>query len=297
MPSSSSLKADFTLLLVTLLAAAGWIFSKEALVQMPPLTFIAMRFFSSGVILALFDLQALAGMSGNALKKAALSGVCFAVAMLCWISGLSHSENLGVGAFLTSLGVVMVPLMSLLFGDRPGRSSWLALPFAVAGLVSLSLDSAFEFGLAEWMFLTAAVLFALVFILTSRAAAVVPAVPLSSIQLMTVGLIVGPLALMTESWQAVELDIWWWVLASILIATCLRFFLQVWAQGRTSASKAAMIMVLEPVWTAVLAVLWFNESMTLVQVIGCSLIFFSLVVGRLGAVARLLRAVRTPVQG
>jgi hypothetical protein len=37
---SNTVKADLLLLVVTLLAAAGWMFSKEALQGLPPLLFI-----------------------------------------------------------------------------------------------------------------------------------------------------------------------------------------------------------------------------------------------------------------
>ena len=44
-------QADALLLLVTALAAGGWIFSKEALAGMPPLLFIGTRFLLAGLIL------------------------------------------------------------------------------------------------------------------------------------------------------------------------------------------------------------------------------------------------------
>jgi drug/metabolite transporter (DMT)-like permease len=39
-------------------------------------------------------------------------------------------------------------------------------------------------------------------------------------------------------------------------------------------------MTLEPIWTALLAGVWFAETMTVMQIIGCSLIFSALLVSR-----------------
>ena len=50
MTQAVSVKADLVLVLVTLLAAAGWIFSKEALAGLAPLMFIFIRFVSAGVV-------------------------------------------------------------------------------------------------------------------------------------------------------------------------------------------------------------------------------------------------------
>ncbi|MDS6630069.1 EamA family transporter [Klebsiella michiganensis] len=46
-------KSESLLLLVTLCAGAGWIFSKEALGALPPVFFIAVRFLAGGLLLGL----------------------------------------------------------------------------------------------------------------------------------------------------------------------------------------------------------------------------------------------------
>jgi drug/metabolite transporter (DMT)-like permease len=48
----------------------------------------------------------------------------------------------------------------------------------------------------------------------------------------------------------------------------------------TQVSHAAVIMNLEPVWTAIFAVFWFSESMGGGQVFGCCLIFVAMLVSR-----------------
>ena len=52
-----------------------------------------------------------------------------------------------------------------------------------------------------------------------------------------------------------------------------------------------MIMVLEPLWASLLAVFWFAETMTLQQLIGCSLIFLALLINRWRALQQLLKSV------
>jgi len=52
-----------------------------------------------------------------------------------------------------------------------------------------------------------------------------------------------------------------WLLLSAIIGTSARFLLQTYAQGLTIPSHAAVIMILEPIWTALIAAAWFNERM------------------------------------
>lgn len=277
----SPLRADLLLVAITLLAAAGWIFSRETIAGLPPLTFIALRFSGAGLILVPLCWQSLRSLSPSQWRAALLVGVMFGLAMVSWITGLHLTEHVGVGSFLCSLSLVMVPIVSLLFGDRPGGYAYLALPVALAGLACLSLDGHFALGVAEACFLLSALIFAFMYIINSRAAARTPALPLTAVQLLVTGVItaVGALLFETPSWQQPP-AIWGWFLASLLIATTFRFVLQTYALGMTPPSHSAIIMNLEPVWTALLAVLWLGEAMSGLQLSGCGLIFAAMLLNR-----------------
>ena len=138
---SDARKSDALLVVVTLLAAISWMFSKEAVLLMPPLLFMAARFLTAGGILALVALPALKRLTFDQARRALGVGLVFGIAMSCWVLGLFYSESLGEGAFLTSLGVVIVPIIArVIFKERQPMSTWLAIPIAVAGLALLSLE-------------------------------------------------------------------------------------------------------------------------------------------------------------
>ena len=281
MPQYST-KADVLLIIVTLIAAVSWMFSKEALSGFPPLLFVGSRFLLAGLILAAFGFTLLRTLSSDQWRRAVAVGTVFGCAMSFWIMGLFHADNLGEGAFITSMAVVLVPPMSaLFFRETISASTWVALPLAIAGMALLGLQQGFQPESSQLFFFCAAVLFSLTFILNGRAAARIPALALSAIQLCIVGLVALPISVATESWpNEIRGDMLWWLTLSVVIGTAARFLLQTYAQGLTSPSHAAVIMVLEPIWTALIAAAWFGERMTDIQVMGCGLIFASLLANR-----------------
>lgn len=279
---SHSLKADFLLVIVTLLAAISWMFSKEALAEMPPLLFIGSRFLLAGVFLAVFSQRSLIGLNPRQWLASAQVGVLFGLSMCLWIFGLFYAKNLGEGAFITSIASILVaPISFFIFKAKVERSNWLALPIALLGLALLSLQNGFRPEASQLFFLAAAILLSLTFILNGRAAARMSAAALTAISLSFVGVIAILISATVEQWpEQTTFSMLQWLILSALIGTAARFLLQTYAQGLTTPSHAAVIMILEPIWTALIAAAWFNERMSLLQLIGCSLIFAALIINR-----------------
>jgi len=226
-------------------------------------------------------------------RGALVVGALFSLAMVLWIKGLEHARHLGEGAFISSLGAVLVPVVArLFFGEHPPRIAWVAMPVAMVGFAFLSLEHGFRFEPGQWLFLAAALVFAVLINLNSRVVRKVPPLALSTVQVMMVGVVVLPLSAVYETWPAaVATPVLGWVLASALIATTLRFFTQLYGQSLTTPSHASMILMLEPMWTAMLAAWWFGERMSGLQFVGCALIFSALVLSRWRVMRDLLRTV------
>nr|WP_204355751.1 DMT family transporter [Marinobacter bohaiensis] len=303
-----SRKADLLMVVVTLLAAIGWMFSKEAVQLMPPLLFMSLRFFIAGAILLVAGQGQIRRLAPDQLRRAIGVGLVFGFAMSAWITGLFLTDNVGEGAFLTSLGVVFVPIIArVVFREIQPLSTWVALPVAIAGLALLSLRNGFRPEAGQVFFVLAASVFALYFTLNTRAANTrvtrgsrgeeqrkerVPALALTAIALTTVGFVTLALSALREPWaptfSGFQPMLWVWVLASATIGTAGRFFVQTYAQSLSANSHGVVILVLEPVWVAIFAAAWFGETMSAVQLGGCSLIFAALLFNRWGAVKKLL---------
>ncbi|MEI8597464.1 EamA family transporter [Vibrio sp. M60_M31a] len=71
-----------------------------------------------------------------------------------------------------------------------------------------------------------------------------------------------------------------WFVASVIPATCLRFFIQIKGRSGTNQPNAALLMTLEPLWTVLISVVWLNEAMSTNKILGIVLILTALMVYR-----------------
>ncbi|WP_026972745.1 DMT family transporter [Aliagarivorans marinus] len=279
-----NLRGELLMVFTTVLAASGWVFSKEAIAGIPPFSFIGLRFVAASLLMVPFCLADLRRLSLKQLGRAAVVGCVLGITLSLWISGVAVSNSLGEGAFIMSLSMLFVPLLSwLLFGRRPARVFWLSLVLAVTGLALLNLQGGWQQSLHLLLFLAASLGLAFHFLFNSRLARSVPILALSCVQLLMVGLIASCLSLLTEQVpEQIPTITWYWVGISALVATSLRYFFQTRSQSLLPAESAAILMLLEPVWTVILSVLLYQEQLSLSKLAGCSLILFALLLFRLG---------------
>lgn len=309
MALSNTLKSDLLLVLVTLLAAISWMFSREAVMLMPPLLFMAIRFLLAGTLLVPFAWRQLRRLNRQQVMRSIRVGLVFGVAMSLWVTGLHLTDHVGESAFLVSLGVVLVPVIArVVFKEKPPLSTWLALPVAITGLAFLSLENGFRPEPGQMFFVIAAVIFALFYTLNTRAANAgssinaqgvtihrprVPALALTTLALLTVAAVTGSLSLLRETPQMPDVDfnlmLWNWIILSALVGTAGRFLVQTYAQSLSSHSHGVVILVVEPVWVALIAMGWFGESMSAFQMVGCGLIFAALLINRWQVLRQLLK--------
>ncbi|WP_429196316.1 EamA family transporter, partial [Aeromonas veronii] len=98
------------MVLVTLLAAAGWLFSKEAIRELPPAAFIGSRFLLAALLLLPLAWLREPPPTRAQLVRAAGCGTLLGASLLLWVTAISQSDALGSGAFIMSVATLMAPL-------------------------------------------------------------------------------------------------------------------------------------------------------------------------------------------
>ncbi|MGY3863275.1 DMT family transporter [Aeromonas lacus] len=285
------------MVLVTLLAAAGWLFSKEAIRELPPAAFIGSRFLLAALLLLPLAWLREPPPTRTQLLRATGCGTLLGASLLLWVTAISQSDALGSGAFIMSVATLMAPLAAwVAFRAKPGSHYWLTLPIAIAGLLLLSSSTHWGVSLSLFWFLAAATTLGIQLAVHRHFAQSIAPTWLTCIQLAMTGLLGTLLSLLTEQWPeaGVSHGIWGWFAASVLIATTLRYWLLTHALSKMTTAHAALMMLLEPVWTLILSTLFYSEPLGGAKLAGAGLVLGALVLYQLPLLLRSAR-LKTPV--
>lgn len=282
-------RAELILVFTTLLAGAGWVFSKEAIAGLPPFGFIGLRFLLASLLLLPFCLKALKAAPMSDCLRALSVGGFLGAAIFSWIYAVSISDTLGEGAFIMSLSMLIVPIIAwVLFQAKPIRAFWFSLPIAIAGLFLLSWKGSWTFNASQIWFFISAIGLALHFNFNSKYSVRLPPILLATLQLFSTGVLGLILSSFTETWPTeISATTWKWFALSVVLATSLRYLMQTTGQKLANPTNAALLMLLEPIWTLILSVTIYDEPMPLNKIIGCSLLLGSLIFYRLSSMVTL----------
>ena len=253
-----------SVLLLAVAACWGLTFfsTKSLLTRLPVTDFLAVRFGIAAVVLILIAPKALR-MRRALVWRGAVIGLVFAVAQLTQTFGLPHTSA-STSGFITGLYVLFTPLLgAVMFKLRPSRLVWVAIVLSLIGLAVLSMRTVGgPFGVGEWVTLISAGLWGLHITLVGRWSR-----PGDVMSLTIVQTIVGALVFLAGALRdgitlpSSGVD-WVWMAYFAVIVGAGGELAQFWAQARVEASKAAVLMVTEPLWAALFAVLFGGESVT-----------------------------------
>lgn len=263
--------AVLLLLAVTTVWGSTFFLIHDLVEHVPSADFLAVRFGIAAVLMfALFHRQTLA-LTRREITLGAGLGVLYAVAQLLQTIGLETTAA-SVSGFLTGTYIVLTPVLgALLLRDHIPRAAWVAATIATVGIAVLSLQGlAMGFGAA--LTLGSAVIYALHILALGRWSTGSTALGLSTIQAAVIALI----CLVAAVPEGVALPSaggqWVSLLYMAVVAGAGALIAQTWAQAHLTATRAAIVMAMEPVFAAVFAVLFGNEAVTLRLLLGGGLV-------------------------
>lgn len=274
--------ATLALVLVTAVWGSSFFLIRDLVDTVPPNDLSAIRFVIAAVaMLAIFG-RRLVALTRRDVVTALLIGAVYGLAQLLQTYGLA-STSASTSGFLTGLCVVLTPILALLlFGEQLPRVTWIAVALSAAGLAVLCFGGGEGFaglGTGELLTLASAGAYALQMIALSRYVSPEKADGMAVVMMLGVALTCGVggladggiiLPATPGGWAAI---VW-----MALFAGALAMWAQAWAQSRMPATRAAIVMTLEPVFASVFAVLWGGESVTRTLLLGGGLILLAMLV-------------------
>lgn len=276
MKKITHLKADLILLLVAILWGTTFVTSKFSLEQLSPLTLIAMRFILAFVFMMIFFRKQLKEMTFQDIKGGFIVGLVLFIAFATQLIALNYTEP-GKQAFLAATYVIFVPfLVWIITKKRPDSRSFIGAFACLIGIAFLTIKKGFGISYGDSLTLFSSIFFGLHIITTERYVKQSTPVKITIVQFGTVAVLSSVSALAFEGMPAVmSTTTLIGVLYLGIVCTGIAYFLQTFGQNYTKSTHTAIILSLEAVFGSLLSIVFMKEVFTVPMIIGCVIIFGS----------------------
>ncbi|CAI2425679.1 MAG: DMT family transporter [Serratia liquefaciens] len=275
-------RQEAVLIFITMIWGGTFLAVHLAMQVSGPFFFVGLRFAAATLVLTLFSLRSLRGLTWYELKAGVFIGIAIMFGYGLQTVGLQTISS-SQSAFITAMYVPMVPLLQwLVLGRFPGVMAWVGVLLAFSGLMLLAAPSSTDMALSigEILTLIGTLGMAAEIILIGAYAGKVNVKRVTVVQLATASLAAFLMMVPTgESvppysnyllYSAVGLG-----LASAIIQVTMN-----WAQRSVSPTRATVIYAGEPVWAGLVGRIA-GERLPGVALLGCALIVLGVLVSEM----------------
>lgn len=193
-----------------------------------------------------------------------------------------QTASAGKAGFLTALYIVIVPVLGIFLGRRPGLKVWMGVVLALVGAYLLSVKGGAGIASGDLLVIASAVVFSLHILVIDSVPAGVDGVRLSCVQFLVAGVFALVLALFLESftWRDI-LSAWVPLLYTGVVSSGVGYTLQILGQRTVNPTVASLILSLESVIAALAGWAILGQALSLRELFGCALVFVAVILAQL----------------
>lgn len=289
------IRNSILLLLTAIIWGTAFVAQSVGMDYIGPFTFNAARFLIGGTVLIplilyrskknpLLRNQSMEEKRKNR-KTVWVGGICCGIA-LCGASllqqmGIQHT-TVGKAGFITTLYIIIVPLVELLFGKKIAKKIWVGAVMAVIGLYLLCINENFSIGKGDFLVLICAVLFAVHILVIDHFAPKADGVCLSAVQFFISGTVSAIGAILFENPNVFAmLEAVVPILYAGVMSCGVAYTLQVIGQKDMNPTVASMILSLESVISVLAGWIILGQALSIKEIIGCIIVFMAVVLVQL----------------
>lgn len=282
------------LVAVTAVWGATFVTVKEAVEEIPPFEFLAIRFALAWVALALVFpgrlkrlLAAWSARGAGSVGRAGLvAGIALTAGYATQTLGLQRTSATNAG-FITGLFVVFTPVAAAVWlGKGPGVIASTGAAIATTGLLLLTSGAdrdSLLMGTGDLLVVITAISFAVHIVVLGRYAPEKDARDLVLIQMAVAAVIFGAcFAVFEKPVAPASRSVWFALSLTALLASAAGFLIQTWAQRLLSPTQTAVTLTMEPVFAGLFGFLLLDERLTASGWIGAALILSAIVLADFG---------------
>src|SRR5215208_2858202 len=280
------LKADLTLLLVSIIWGSAFVAQRVAGQMGSVYLFNGARYLLAAVVVLPFAVRASRSSSANYIISREQYKWMFIVGSVLFGGSAVQQVGLlyttaGNAGFITSLYVVLVPIaLFLMWREKSPWISIVAVVLAGVGAFFLSTGGRFEVRAGDLIELFGAFFWTLHVIMLGKYASRFESMSFSVGQLIVCGLLNLGVGIVVEKSMPLNLPLLGAIVYTAFFSLGLCYTLQVWAQRHTPPADAALILSLESVFSVLSGWLVLNEKLAAIQIVGCGLIFVAVLLSQ-----------------
>src|SRR3989304_5662850 len=279
---SPARKAELILVLITLIWGTTFVLVKSSLQYSSTFLFLTLRFFLAALVLRIWFYQDLRDIPPATWIAGIAIGLFLSAGNFFQTAGLKITTA-SKSAFFTSTVVVYVPMISVFLAKEKLRlSSIISVMVVTIGLFLLTSPQGEGFNLGDFLTIFCAIVFAFQLVFVNMFSKKFDVKQLVYVELFTNFILSIPLVFVFVDFH---LEPHWKFITSVVylavIATSLVFFLQMRYQKDTTATKAAIIYCLEPIFASGIAYLAIRERFTTIGLIGAGVVIGGILMSEL----------------
>lgn len=293
---SKSFGASILLMIAAFIWGTAFVAQSKGLEQIGNFTFLALRSYLAVIVLTPVSFfiyknnkkkigEGANGENKTFFSKSLLTGGALCGIVLCLASASQQYgivlSGVGKSGFLTTLYILMVPLLGLLFKRKVNPVLWLCIIIATIGMYFLCVTDVGGITAGDFLLILCAFFFAVQIMIVDHYVEKVDGVRLSLVQFFITAIIstIAAFAFEEISVEAIKSG-WFSVFYAGVLSSGIAFTLQIVAQKNLNPTVASLIMSLESVFAA-LAGAFFGERLSTNEIIGCGLVFLAIILAQL----------------
>ncbi len=293
---SKTLFSSFLLMLAAFIWGTAFVAQSKGLEQIGNFTFLALRSCLAVVFLTPVSLfiyknnkkkigdgehgENKAFFSKRLILGGVLCGASVCLASLVQQYGIILS-GVGKSGFLTTLYILIVPLLGLLFKRKVKPILWFCIVLATCGMYFLCVTESGGINIGDILLIMCAFLFAVQIMIVDYFVETVDGVRLSLVQFAVSALISIVGMFIFEEVDPVAIsEAWFSIFYAGVLSSGIAFTLQIVAQKNLNPTVASLLMSLESVFAA-LAGAFFGERLSINEIFGCVLVFLAIILAQL----------------
>lgn len=284
------IKSSLILLLTATIWGVAFVAQSVGMEYIGPFTFNAIRCVLGGLVLIPVILvlkkkkETGAENQEKEDKKTLWAGGIACGVILCIASNLQQfgimEASVGKSGFFTALYIVMIPVIGIFIGKRPGIKLWFCVALAVVGMYLLCMkDGGFTIERADIMLLLCALVFSFHILVVDYFSPKVDGVKMSCIQFFVCGVLSAVGMLFTETPDISNIQAAWLPLLYAGLLSCgVGYTLQIVGQKGINPVIASIIMSLESVISALAGWVILGQVLSPKEILGCVLMFVAIII-------------------